>query len=441
MITGGVIKAIMKKITVITLSALIILMAGCKSTQENTIESTTSSAADTSVSALAVTAGSANIIQTQKEPETEEEYYEAMVERSLTSIGNTSRINAKIEQAKSGKKTVIAYIGGSITEGYAGGPDGCYAKLSYNYFAETYGTGDNVEYVNAGVSGTASTVGNLRVTRDVLSYEPDIVFIEFAVNDGQDRFMKDSYESLVKTLLTQENEPAVVLLFNRTVDGHSAQKHMKMIGTHYSLPMISVVDAITPELNSGRMKWEDYSVDAAHPSADGHKLISKFIEHMYRTAESTPSEPYELPEKAIFSTKYTNAVMTTFAVSNDEITITDKGCFAEIPNAGHSFEGYWEYNPKNTESSEPMKLTARGNAFFLIFRSNNTDNMASVDVYVNGELVNTINSKEEYGWGGPAAAVVVEYDNVQDMTVEIRPSADETGKKTFTIFGLAISQN
>ena len=40
--------------------------------------------------------------------------------------------------------------------------------------------GDNVEYVNAGLSGTASALGNLRVQRDVLAYEPDIVFIEYA---------------------------------------------------------------------------------------------------------------------------------------------------------------------------------------------------------------------------------------------------------------------
>lgn len=157
-----------------------------------------------------------------------------MVERSLTSIGNASRIKAKIEQARRGEKTVVAYIGGSITEGYSGGPEGCFAKLSYNDFAATYGTGDNVEYVNAGLSGTSSTVGNLRVQRDVLACKPDIVFIKYGVNDAQDMFTKSSYESLVKTLLTQENEPAVVLLFNRTVDGYSAQVFMKAIGEHYS---------------------------------------------------------------------------------------------------------------------------------------------------------------------------------------------------------------
>ena len=94
----------------------------------------------------------------ETEPKTAEEAEREMFERSLTSIVNPSRIKAKIEQARSGEKTVVAYIGGSITEGYAGGPEGCYAKLSYDYFAGEYGTGDNVEYVNAGLSGTASMV-------------------------------------------------------------------------------------------------------------------------------------------------------------------------------------------------------------------------------------------------------------------------------------------
>lgn len=38
--------------------------------------------------------------------------------------------------------------------------------------------------MNAGLSGTPSKLGILRLDRDVLAYEPDICFIEFAVNDG-----------------------------------------------------------------------------------------------------------------------------------------------------------------------------------------------------------------------------------------------------------------
>ena len=171
-----------------------------------------------------------------KAPETPEKFQAAMVSRSLYSLGNTSRLKAKLRQAQSGEDMTVAYIGGSITRGETAGAEGCYAKLSYNYIAEKYGTCDNVKYVNAGVSGTPSVLGNLRLQKDVLDYNADIVFVEFAVNDAQDNTHKESYESLVRTVLTQENDPAVVLIFNRTANGYTAQEYMKEIGDYYSLP-------------------------------------------------------------------------------------------------------------------------------------------------------------------------------------------------------------
>lgn len=56
--------------------------------------------------------------------------------------------------------------------------------------------GDNVQYVNAGLSGTPSKLGILRLDRDVLAYEPDICFIEFAVNDGTETDYQNAYESI-----------------------------------------------------------------------------------------------------------------------------------------------------------------------------------------------------------------------------------------------------
>ena len=186
--------------------------------------------------------------EASKAPETPEEFQAAMISRSLYSLGNPSRLKAKLKQAQAGEEMTVAYIGGSITRGETAGAEGCYAKLSYNYISEKYGTGDNVKYVNAGVSGTPSVLGNLRLQKDVLDYNADIVFVEFAVNDAQDNTHKESYESLVRTVLTQENDPAVVLIFNRTANGYTAQEYMKEIGDYYSLPMISVADALTPNL-------------------------------------------------------------------------------------------------------------------------------------------------------------------------------------------------
>ncbi|MBE6854900.1 MAG: SGNH/GDSL hydrolase family protein, partial [Ruminococcus sp.] len=96
--------------------------------------------------------GNSSAVQTTKAPETAEEFRAAMVSRSLLSVGNTTRIRAVMEQAKAGGEVTLAYIGGSITEGYNAGDTGCYARKSYEAFASRYGAGENVQYVNAGLS-------------------------------------------------------------------------------------------------------------------------------------------------------------------------------------------------------------------------------------------------------------------------------------------------
>ena len=42
------------------------------------------------------------------------------------------------------------------------------------------------KFINAGISSTCSTTGAHRLARDVLAARPDLLFVEFAVNDDQD---------------------------------------------------------------------------------------------------------------------------------------------------------------------------------------------------------------------------------------------------------------
>lgn len=204
------------------------------------------------------------VVTTAKQPVTPEEYHTAMINKSLVSYGNVSRMQNQIKRAQNGEEVTVAYIGGSITEGLTAGADACYAKLTYQHFAKTYGKGDNVKYVNAGLSGTPSTLGVLRLDRDVLQKKPDIVFIEFAVNDGSDSAYQSSYESMVRMLLESDRNIAVVLLFARTAEGYSAQSYMKQIGSYYSLPMISYADALTYMIDNKQMTWEDFSTMIRH---------------------------------------------------------------------------------------------------------------------------------------------------------------------------------
>ena len=75
---------------------------------------------------------------------------------------------------------VIAYLGGSITEGSGASVyTNRYAtKLTNQYFQEKF-PNKKVTEVNGGVGGTPSNLGLFRVDKDIASKNPDVVFVEF----------------------------------------------------------------------------------------------------------------------------------------------------------------------------------------------------------------------------------------------------------------------
>ena len=59
-------------------------------------------------------------------------------------------------------------------------------------------------------------IGVHRVEEQVLSKNPDIVFVDFSVNDKDNKYNKISYESLIRRILSHESKPAIVEVFMST---------------------------------------------------------------------------------------------------------------------------------------------------------------------------------------------------------------------------------
>lgn len=403
--------------SLIALLCCLFLLCGCAAqgktetqteTEQMTVQSTTS---------------------TQSEPTA----YDEMVNRSLLNIGNAYRLQQKIRAAREGEDITIAYIGGSITEGLDVKPTERYVTLSSNEFEATYANGGTVTCINAGLSGTPSNLGVLRVQRDVLAYDPDIVFIEFAVNDAQDFQQKQCFESLVRTILEHPSEPAVVLIFNRTENGYTCQNIMGLTGMFYSLPMLSVVDAITPELDEGRMTWRDYSNDTVHPNADGHRMIADFIANLMQKADEGTWDAYAVPETKQYKAPFANAVLVT--PDDNSSIITSLGSFEIFRGNRTGFAKQWR-----AAGTEGLCFQVTANAVFVIFQRNKTENMGAADVYVNGEKVMTLEAKQEDGWGDPWSQMIVKTKTVETFDIEIRP-AEGYEDKLFDIYGIAYCVN
>ena len=76
-------------------------------------------------------------------------------------------------------------------------PETCYAYLVYKWWKEKFPQAQ-IEYINAGIGGTTSQFGVSRVEQHLLQKKPDFILIEFAVNDDNNEFFRETYEGLIR---------------------------------------------------------------------------------------------------------------------------------------------------------------------------------------------------------------------------------------------------
>lgn len=395
------------------LLSVLCLAAGCGKTEENNMQNQ-----EDTVTPVPTESPTPTPV-----PLTEEEQIHLdMLERSVISTGNNERMKKVIEKARKGEDVTLAYIGGSITQGYNAGTTEIFAKLSSDYFRETYATTGKVNYVNAGLSGTPSLLGLIRSDRDIFEAKPDVVFIEFAVNDAQDIQNKAAFESLVRKALTQEQEPAVVLLFSVTEDGYTCQTNMQLIGMNYELPMISVPNAIHPEFDAGRMTWKDWADDGSHPNKNGQKLYSDFIIHYWNKVDAEEvSAPYILREKML-NINYTTMKMA----DKDTLKVLELGSFHE-ENGHEAFTKGWVKSADAKENAS-FSFEVDCRSLFLVYKEANNATFGTAEVYVDGEKMMTITSNKESGWYNPVPVRIFRDSECKTRKVEIRMQEGDEDK-------------
>ncbi len=216
--------------------------------------------------------------------------------------GDCARLKQLIAKCRAGKDITVVSLGGSVTRGESASRfEKAYYNLVGEWIARRYSV--KVNAVNAGSNGTGSVIGVERVERDVLRHAPDLVIVEFSVNDGENDLDKEAYESLIRRLLTAPCHPAVLHLAmcNRSL-GSSEAIHRE-ICEHYRVPLLSMKPFI---------QWvEDsapYFKDGVHPIDPGFQVLSNLVTMKLCDVEANfdllTEEEYSLPAPL------TNAGMT-----------------------------------------------------------------------------------------------------------------------------------
>lgn len=218
----------------------------------------------------------------QSQPDKIKGYEASFLDRALVSTGNTERLEELFRKARAGKSVTLAFLGGSITQGCnASVPERRYVDRVTQWFRDTFPKAD-ITLINAGVGATTSLVGVHRAQKQVLSRNPDLVIVDFAVNDNPAPDFRESYESLIRDLLSAPSSPAILELFMIIEGGINEQAVQTEIGLHYGVPMISYRNLIQELLDKGSVAWNDVSTDEVHPNDTGHGLAAGLITDFFK---------------------------------------------------------------------------------------------------------------------------------------------------------------
>ncbi len=186
------------------------------------------------------------------------------------------------------KKLTVGYIGGSITNGTGAGESeklrdkNSWRGLTNTWLRETYPDAEITD-INAAVGATGSYYAKNRIDYDLLDKKPDLVFIEFVVNDQiEGRSMLDSranMETMVRKCLQSNPNMDIVFVYTTTVDYGSKTNPPKQafnfVAAHYG---IEVIDAGLPLTKNEKPIEKLFTYDKVHPNPAGYKVMFEEIE-------------------------------------------------------------------------------------------------------------------------------------------------------------------
>ena len=189
----------------------------------------------------------------------------------------------------------VAFLGGSITEGTgANRLSTGYAAQVGEWFRTTY-TDKNVKIVNAGYGGTGSNFGMFRLKNQVLDESPDILFVEFAVNDNDygDYVARKYMEGIVRSALHAEKVPQIIFVYTTKYwNGFSNLKAShQAVADYYNIPSIDMGAVIEERVANGANVYSLLG-DGVHPTQTGHNLYAQTITD---ALSSHPDEYFVLP--------------------------------------------------------------------------------------------------------------------------------------------------
>ena len=350
---------------------------------------------------------------------------------AVESMGDPAYLGGVFEHIEKYGALKIVYLGGSITQGFAASDEN---KRYVNRLTELIKgkfSSARIEYFNAGIGATTSLYGCARVKKHVLAHEPQLVFVDFSVNDDDTDLYSRSNESLLRVLLSAPSVKAVVVLNNTFFNGkpNAAQRH-NTIAKHYGLPIVNAAKVFVPLMQKGKYTPLELSSDYLHPTDKGHEMLSEMlfalIEDSYKNYLQAAQRGFKKPAlpTSITPCGYCECEMLDNTCCKPELSgfICDdtKGLPFNIP-----FKNGW----LGSRLSDKMTLEYTGKKLLIQWRKTVRRPAPAAIAYTDGDksCAVTLDAEFEEDWGDKSlVSIISDHERCErhTVTVEITRQAE-----------------
>jgi acyl-CoA thioesterase-1 len=201
-----------------------------------------------------------------------------------------------INKLISGTPITIAALGDSLTQGWMvsmGYIDFLEAMLRIKFPESRF------KLVNSGIPGDTADSGLYRLAGDVLYYNPDCVFIQYAINDAFSGFTEQQFKKNIKGIIEKVNENAdadIILITSGYIGDNDDNRHVEkyyhqltVLGEDYRIPVVPVHEYWKEKIRDGILFESLVQYDGVHPTEGGYRLMAEAVMKIFEINEKVQS--------------------------------------------------------------------------------------------------------------------------------------------------------
>jgi len=279
-------------------------------------------------------------------------------------------------RARAGESLNVVFFGGSLTWGAgASEPNATsYRALTSQQLAAEYPAA-KIRFIDAAVGGTGSQIGCCRIDRDVLEFDPDLVFLDFTLNDGFEILNQQAlaaYETILRRLQASGSLVLQVVMpymqITRTTEVMARSDAHKVLARHYGNPLSDVLTAVRERVKQGTADpdamWP--TNDKTHPCDVGYGIYAEVAFATFRAAVADGTAAIVQPAR-LYATTYDHVTRTLLTTQPDLPRGWTRCAPCDSSTCGDFIMSRWlESVIEASPGADELRVTAQGSVVIML---------------------------------------------------------------------------